>query len=104
MSHTPQDQTSNSSSVESYTQTPLLLDHRKSSPAVIRRSVETSSITIHANSTPNLSTYGTTLSLRNCENNNETRDPLDVLILITDIVLIICAVIVAISLLSLIHI
>ena len=57
-------------------------------------------ISVRANSASNLLAYNTTISLRNCENSRTTqpRNTLDVLIRITDIILLIGAVILAISL------
>ena len=61
---------------------------------------DTPKISVRANSETNLLAYSTTISLRNCENsrNTERRNTLDLLIRITDIILLIGAVILAISL------
>lgn len=60
----------------------------------------TPNLSVRTNSASNLLAYNTTISLRNCENLQTTqpRSTLDVLIRITDIILLIGAVIVAISL------
>ena len=60
----------------------------------------TPKISVRANSATTLLAYNTTISLRNCENRRTTqpRSTLDVLIRITDIILLMGAVILAISL------
>ena len=77
-----------------------LLDRSECSPEVIRHNTETSTIIIHANNTTSVSAYGTTIPLNNCENNNvkQSRDFLKSLIFITNICLIIGAVIIVVSL------
>ena len=56
-------------------------------------------ITVRANSSTNLLSYNTTISLRGCESNTRTqkRNFLDILVNITDVILIIGAVVIAIS-------
>ena len=56
-------------------------------------------ITVRANSSTNLLSYNTTISLRGCESNTRTqkRNVLDILVKITDVILIIGAVVIAIS-------
>ena len=56
-------------------------------------------ITVRANSSTNLLSYNTTISLRGCESNARTqkRNFLDILVNITDVILIIGAVVIAIS-------
>lgn len=103
MSQTYQDQTLQLSSADSdtliHTQIPLL-DRSASSSKVIRDNTETFSINIHANNTNNVSAYATNIPLSNRERNNtrQSRDALKMLILITNICLIIGAVIVVLSL------
>ena len=56
-------------------------------------------ITVRANSSTNLLSYNTTISLRGCESNARTqkRNFLDILVNITDVILIIGVVVIAIS-------
>ena len=56
-------------------------------------------ITVRANSSTNLLSYNTTISLKGCESHTRTqnRNFLDVLVNITDVILIIGAVVIAIS-------
>ena len=94
--------TFNLSTMESETTLIPLLDRRReSSPDVLRQNTEAYSTTVHSNTRTNESAYRTSISLTNCEHRNSTtqsRNRLTILIKITDILLIIGAVIVAISL------
>ena len=98
MSRTQPDETLNSNESDN---TIPFVNHREASPNGVQHSTDTSFVTIHANNTSNLLVeYTTTTSLENCEGNDATqsRDPLGILILVTNGLLIITAVIFVLSL------